>query len=92
VTVSATDTFVNFQGGLQSPPSNSFVITPSDTTELPFVARSVYVGVTGDITLRQANDTGSVTLKAVPAGTMLPIRARQIYATGTGASQLVGLY
>jgi hypothetical protein len=49
VTVSATDTFVNLQGGLQSPPRNSFVITPSDTNELPFVTRSVYVGVTGDM-------------------------------------------
>jgi hypothetical protein len=90
--MSATDKFVNVQGGLQSPPPNTFAITPSDTTELPFVARAVYVGVTGDITLRLANDPGSVTLKAIPAGTTLPIRARQIYATGTGASQLVGLY
>ena len=88
----AQDKFVNFQSGLQSPPRNTFAITPSDTLELPFVTRSVYVGAGGDITLRLADDTGSVTLKAVPAGTMLTIRARQIYATGTVASQLVGLY
>jgi hypothetical protein len=89
----AQDTFANFQGGLQSPPSNSFVITPSDTTELPFVTRAVYVGATGDITLRLAGDAGSVIFKAVPVGTMLPIRARQIYATGTTAAlPMVGLY
>jgi hypothetical protein len=83
----------NFQSGLQSPPRNTFAITPSDTTELPFVTRAVYVGATGDITARLAGDTGSVTLKAVPAGSTLPIRARQIYATGTTAAlPLVGLY
>jgi hypothetical protein len=92
VTVSATDTFANFQGGLQAPPTNSFVITPSDTLELPFVTRAVYVGAAGDITLRLAGDTGSHIIKAVAVGTTLPIRARQIYATGTVASQLVGLY
>jgi hypothetical protein len=90
--VSATDTYANLQGGLQSPPRNSFAIVPSDTTELPFVTRAVYVGAAGDITLRLTDDTGSVTLKAVPVGTMLPVRARQIYATGTVASQLVGFY
>jgi hypothetical protein len=90
--VSATDNFVNFQSGLQSPPRNTFVIVPSDTTELPFVTRAVYVGAAGDITLRLAGDTGSQSIKAVPVGAMLPLRVRQIYATGTGASQLVGLY
>ena len=56
------------------------------------MTRAVYVGGTGDITARLADDAGSVTFKAVPVGTTLPIRARQIYATGTGAGQLVGLY
>jgi hypothetical protein len=88
----ATDKFVNFQPGLQTPVRNSFVISPNDTTELPFVTRAIYVGSTGDITARLADDTASVTFKAVPVGTMLPIRARQIYVTGTGAALLVGFY
>jgi hypothetical protein len=90
--VTATDPFANFHGGLQSPARNSFTITPSDTAELPFVTRSVYVGGSGDITARLADDAAQVTLKAVPVGTVLPIRARQIYATGTTATSLVGMY
>jgi hypothetical protein len=90
--MSATDTFANFQGGLQSPCRSTFAITPSDTNELPFVTRAVYAGGTGDITARLAGDAGSVTFKAVSVGTMLPIRARQIYATGTTASLIVGFY
>jgi hypothetical protein len=56
----ATDTFVNMQGGLQSPPTHSFVITPSDTTELPFVTRAVYVGAAGDITARLEYRLGDI--------------------------------
>jgi hypothetical protein len=57
------------------------------------VTRAVYVGAAGDITARLAGDTGSVTFKLVPAGSTLPIRARQIFATGTTAAlPLVGLY
>jgi hypothetical protein len=56
------------------------------------VTRSIYVGGTGDITLRLAGDTSSQLIKAVPVGTMLPLRARQIYATGTTATLLVGMY
>ena len=90
--MAATDTFANSQGGLQSPPTNSFTITPSDTAELPFVTREVWVGGSGNITLRLSNDTSSVVLTAVPVGTRLRLRARQIYATGTTATLLVGLY
>jgi hypothetical protein len=90
--MAATDTFVNSQGGLQSPPTNSFAITPSDSAELPFVTRAVYVGGSGNITLRLGNDTASVLLLSVPVGTLLPVRARQIYATGTSAASLVGFY
>jgi hypothetical protein len=88
----ATDPFVNFQPGLQTPVRNSFAITPSDSAELPFVTRAIFVGSAVDITARLADDTASVTFKAVAAGSMLPIRARQIYATGTNASLMVGFY
>jgi hypothetical protein len=90
--MTASDPFVNSQGGLQSPCRSSFSITPSDTTELPFVTRAIYVGGSGDLTVRLAGDTAQVTLKAVAVGTMLPIRVRQVYVTGTGATLLVGLY
>jgi hypothetical protein len=90
--MAATDTFVNLQGGLQSPCRSTFSVTPNDTTELPNVTRALYVGGTGDITLRLADDTAQVTLKAVPVGTLLPLRVRQIYATGTSATLLIGLY
>jgi hypothetical protein len=90
--MTAVDTFVNFQPGLQTPVRSSFVITPSDTLELPFVTRAVYVGGTGDLKVRLADDPTPQVIKAVAVGTVLPLRVRQVYATGTGASLLVGTY
>jgi hypothetical protein len=55
--MAAQDKFINFQGGLQSPCRNTFAGTPSDGSELPFVTRAIYVGSTGDITARLADDT-----------------------------------
>jgi hypothetical protein len=91
--MAAQDTFANFQGGLQTPVRSSFVIAPNDTTELPFVTRAVYIGSAGNLTARLADDTAAVTFNGLPAGSMLPIRVRQVYATGTTAGMvLVGFY
>jgi hypothetical protein len=79
----AQDKFVNFQSGLQSPPRNFFVITPSDTNELPTVTRAI-LGGTGDVKVRLADDTAPQIIKAVAVGTLLPLRLRQVFATGTG--------
>lgn len=66
-------------------------ITPHDTNELVDSLSGVYVGVAGDIVLQLQRDSADVTLKNVPAGTTLRIRPKLIKASGTTASQLVGL-
>jgi hypothetical protein len=90
----ATDTFAGYQGGLQTPVRRSFVITPDDVNELPFVTRVIYVGGSGDLKVRLADDApgAQIVLKAVAVGTVLPLRIRQVYATGTTASLMVGTY
>jgi len=80
---------------LESPGTGSFAITPSDTAALPYLTRYIYVGGTGDVTVYLKWDAGSdgpVTFTAVPAGTMLPVRARAVLYTGTSATNLVGFY
>lgn len=76
------------------PGMSSFAITPSDTDQLATGARLIYVGVAGDIKLSCLEDPAShagVVFKAVPAGTLLRVTARQVYASGTTATNLVGL-
>lgn len=67
-------------------------ITPNDGAEMAYITRGIYVGGAGDVTVVFADVAGSVTLKAVPGGTVLPISVRQVMATGTTASNLVALY
>jgi hypothetical protein len=72
---------------------NTLAVTPSDTTDLPFVTTAIYVGGagTGGLTIIDAN--GNTTLfAAVPAGTTIPVYASRIKATGTGVTSIVAIW
>lgn len=64
-------------------------ITKSDATIYQPPLNGVWVGGLGDVTVITPAGT-SVLFSAVPAGTMLPIQAKQVMATGTTASLLAG--
>lgn len=68
-----------------------FAITPNDSTDLSYITRGLYVGGAGDIVLRAEDNSSNVTLVAVPAGSVLPIRVKRVLSTGTSATNLVGL-
>jgi lysophospholipase L1-like esterase len=87
-----TDAFASFTTGMDSPANNAFAITPSDTVQLPFVTRSIYVGVGGNVTVKLLGSSTAVTYVSVATGTTLNIRAVEVMATGTTASSLVGQY
>ena len=77
--------------GEANPSRNFFPITPHDTTN--FVegeTRGIYVGGSG--ILVAVNKGGvAVTFTNVLAGSVLPIRAVRVNASGTTATDLVGL-
>ena len=64
-------------------------ITPHATNALPFTPRKIYVGGTGDVTLRAIGSAADVVYKAVPAGTYIEVRAQFVRAIGTTATFLV---
>ena len=64
-------------------------VTPSDTVDLPFATRSLYIGGAGDLTVMPVRGSAPVLYKAVPVGTRLNISVTRIYATGTGATYIV---
>jgi hypothetical protein len=86
-----TDTFENHARSLTSPPEHGGAVIPDDATDLPYVTRAIYVGGTGDLALRLLGGE-EVVLANVPAGTLLPIRAARVLASGTSASQVVGFW
>jgi len=65
-------------------------VTPSDATVIP-VCRALYVGTTGNISVRMADGQDTVLFTAVPVG-IFPIQVDKVYSTSTTASTIVALY
>ena len=72
------------------PGQDAFAISVSNTTPLPAMARAIYVGVGGDITLITSKGN-TVLFTGVLQGAILPVMAIQVKATGTTASSLVAI-
>ncbi len=73
-------------------PRDAVAIVPSDSAEQgPPILSGVYVGGAGDVTLVTEVGT-TTTFKAAPVGATIFCRARLVKATGTTATNLVGLY
>jgi hypothetical protein len=84
------DPFSSFSRGVTSPATRAFAVAPADGTQLPYLTRAIYVGGSGDLTVT-TEDGDTVTFKSVPTGTVLSVRVQIIAATGTTATNLIGL-
>ena len=85
-----TDRFQGVPSGIDGPGDDAFAVTPSDGAAFAVAARSLYVGTSGDVTLI-TRAGASIKFTAVPAGAILPVRCVQVMATGTTASNIVGI-
>lgn len=65
------------------------VVVTSDATIIP-ITRGLYIGVTGNISVRMA-DEQTVTFLNVPVG-IFPIQVDKVNATATTATNIVALY
>jgi hypothetical protein len=86
-----------------SPARIAIAVTPSDTKDVTngagdnaaVYAKSLYIGVTGDVAIVAAGDKTvagtSIVYKAHPVG-YLPTQVRRVMSTGTTATNIVGLY
>lgn len=86
-----TDSFGSASDSLIAPARNAFAITPQDNTDLGAFTKAIYVGTGGTIVLRAIGSETDVTLSNVQDGSILDIRCSAIRATGTSASDIVGL-
>ena len=66
-------------------------IVPSDTVDLPEPTRGIYVGGGGNIKIDFVSG-GTVTFVGWLGGTILPVQALRVYATGTTATNMIALY
>jgi hypothetical protein len=68
---------------------NCMEITPADV-DLVQPVRALYIGGSGNVKISDTGG-GAVTFAAVQAGSILPVMARRVWATGTTATSIVGL-
>jgi hypothetical protein len=73
------------------PATRAAAVTPNDSTDLDAATRGLYIGTAGALTvITSGGDT--VTLVAVPAGSILPLSVTRVLATGTDADDIVALW
>jgi hypothetical protein len=65
-------------------------VTPSDTVDLDYTARSLYIGTTGDlaVTLRNMAAGTKIIYKNMPVG-FAPVSVSRVWTTGTSASNII---
>lgn len=90
----AIDALSGYTVGPEAPADDAASVTPHDTTELAYITRGLYVGTAGDVTVVMAGSGTDITFKAVPAGTILPIRVKIVKDTGTtqAAGDIIALW
>jgi len=79
--------------GATEPATSLAAVTPHATNPLPGgTCRALWIGGAGDVTILAESDSAPVTIVGVPAGTLLPIRAKAVRVSGTTATSIVALY
>jgi len=73
------------------PASKATAIVPNNAAPLDFATRGIYVGGGGDLRVEMQDGGPPVTFVGLSAGLVLPVRVAQVFATGTTATNLVGL-
>lgn len=85
------DRFNGAGAGLSSPIERGAAVTPADGADLADFSRALYIGGAGDVKVTTVGGS-TLTFSAVAAGTMLPVRAARVFATGTTATLILALY
>lgn len=92
----STNNFSQNDSAIIAPFTRAVAITPSDTEDLAEVTRGLNVhkgtgGSTTSINVLLSGDAEPV-IMTFQVGFVIPLRIRRVYATGTDATVIVGLY
>ena len=71
--------------------THAAVVVPSDTADLAFASKGVWVGGAGDLVVTMMGGE-KVKFTAVPAGTLLPICVSRIWSTSTTATLVLVIW
>ncbi|WP_182085403.1 hypothetical protein [Aureimonas sp. ME7] len=87
----ARDTYLSTATSMAGPANRLFAVTPDDGADLPFVTTGLYVGGGGDLAVKDRESDATVVFRNLGSGAGLPIRVARVLATGTTATDIVGL-
>lgn len=75
------------------PAASYFPVTPSDNVVNNFgeIVRALYVGTGGNVAIVPPAGGSAVLFVNVPDGYILPLEAVRVHATGTTATNIIGL-
>lgn len=85
------DPFETYSRSLEGPGEDVVEVTPSNDSDLPILARGLWIGIGGNVKVT-AKGGGTVTFTNVPGGIILPVRARRVHLTGTTADEIVAIW
>lgn len=85
------DKFSDYPTNLTAPAREGAAVTPNDLTDLTVLPRALYIGQGGAVAVSLAGGQ-NIVFTGVQGGTILPVRARRVLATGTTATAIVALW
>ena len=96
----AEDRFKKYLTDLTSPGEYSYIIEPRNDEDLPIPTRAFYVGgagnincvLTGKLSSNVQHNSANSIFVGVVAGTFIPVRSQKVWAEGTTATFLLGIY
>ncbi|HEY0086425.1 MAG TPA: hypothetical protein VGB65_11000 [Allosphingosinicella sp.] len=86
------DAFLGAVDAVGSPATRAVAVVAHDANALADIPKALFVGAGGHLVLRGVGGGADVTFKNVPDGSVLPVRAQFVRATGTTAADIVALY
>lgn len=77
---------------IDSPADNAEAVTPSDSVDIATTSRALFIGGGGDVSIDTVGGQESVVFAGLAGGSILPVRAKRVNATGTTATGIVALW
>lgn len=85
------DAFGSTSDSVIAPARQAFAITPNNNDDLPRFTKAIYVGTGGTVVVRAIGSDEDVIFTNMQDGSILDVRCSAVRASGTTASDIVGL-
>lgn len=85
----SVDVYADYSRGITAPASHAAAVTPNDDVDLPVVARALWIGGSGDVSVVMR---GGETVTLSGAVGLVPVEVARVRATGTTATSIVALW